>query len=178
LIHISSFIHRNPCKSGAQCKDIDNEKHFQEYEHPSYCPNGGYCQDTSDNHEKAYRHLPLCKYFQKCLEYQKHAKSHCEKFRHYMLQCEFGNYCANFHDRQHIENYKHPFPSPCILTPYHCTLHEQFTMAKDPKSQSDEINYHCLNFAHVCRFGRNCTDKDSLHWEKINSCTSLSLFIW
>ncbi|CAF4696989.1 unnamed protein product [Rotaria sp. Silwood1] len=166
VIHMGSFIHRNPCKSGAQCKDIDNEKHFQEYEHPSYCPSGGYCQDTSDNHEKAYRHLPLCKYFQKCLEYQKHIKTHCEKFRHCNPSCKLGNYCINFHDKQHIENYKHPFPSPCVFTPYHCTLHEQFTMTTNIEKILDEVEQHCLDFAHVCRFGRNCTDKDSLHIEK------------
>ncbi|CAF5082587.1 unnamed protein product, partial [Rotaria magnacalcarata] len=62
---MSSFIHRHPCKFGAQCKDIDNSKHNQEYEHPSFCPNGGDCEDTSDDHEKAYRHLPACDFFQK-----------------------------------------------------------------------------------------------------------------
>ncbi|CAF2973861.1 unnamed protein product [Rotaria sp. Silwood2] len=58
-----------PCHFDVQC--IDNDKHFQEYEHPSYCPNERNCQDTNDDHEKGYRYLPLCKDFQKCLEYQK-----------------------------------------------------------------------------------------------------------
>ncbi|CAF0936731.1 unnamed protein product [Rotaria sordida] len=166
LIHMLSFIHRNPCKYGVQCKDIDNEKHFQEYEHPFYCPNAENCQDTSENHEKAYRHLPLCKYFQKCSEYRKHIKNHCEKFRHCNPSCEYGNHCIRFHDKQHIETYKHPFPQPCPLTPYHCTLDEQFTMTNNINNISYEVDQHCLDFAHVCRFGRNCTDKDSLHWEK------------
>ncbi|CAF4619665.1 unnamed protein product, partial [Rotaria socialis] len=77
-----------------------------------------------------------------------------------------GSYCVNFHDREHIENYKHPFPNPCRFTPYHCSLHEQFILEKNSRSLSDEINQHCLNFAHVCVFGRNCTDNDPLHWEK------------
>ncbi|CAM4967698.1 unnamed protein product [Rotaria socialis] len=68
--------------------------------------------------------------------------------------------------REHIENYKHPFPNPCRFTPYHCSLHEQFILGKNSRSLSDEINQHCLNLAHVCGFGRNCTDKDALHWEK------------
>ncbi|CAF1213086.1 unnamed protein product [Rotaria magnacalcarata] len=165
-IHMSSFIHRHPCKFGAQCKDIDNSKHNQEYEHPSFCPNGSKCEDTGDDHEKAYRHLPACEFFQKCLQYQKHVTSHCEKFRHYMPRCDHGSYCVNFHERQHIENYKHPFPNPCPFTPYHCSFHEQFILEKNPRSLSDEINQHCLNFAHVCGFGRSCTDKDVLHWEK------------
>ncbi|CAF4321970.1 unnamed protein product, partial [Rotaria sordida] len=163
---MSSFIHRNPCKDGAQCKDIDNEKHIQEYEHPSYCPNGKNCQDTSQNHEKAYRHLPLCKYFQKCSEYQKHIKSHCDKFRHCNPSCELGNNCIHFHDKQHIETYKHPFSQPCPLTPYHCALYEQYTTTNTTESISYEVEQHCLDFAHVCRLGRNCPDKDPLHWEK------------
>ncbi|CAF1308780.1 unnamed protein product, partial [Rotaria sordida] len=166
LIHMSSFIHRNPCKDGAQCKDIDNEKHIQEYEHPSYCPNGKNCQDTSQNHEKAYRHLPLCKYFQKCSEYQKHIKSHCDKFRHCNPSCELGNNCIHFHDKQHIETYKHPFSQPCPLTPYHCALYEQYTTTNTTESISYEVEQHCLDFAHVCRLGRNCPDKDPLHLEK------------
>ncbi|CAF4245688.1 unnamed protein product [Rotaria sp. Silwood2] len=166
FIHISSFIHRNPCKYGVQCKDIDNDKHFQEYEHPSYCPNGSYCQDTTDNHEKAYRHLPLCPFFQKCLEYQKHIRTHCEKFRHCHPSCGFGNRCINFHDRQHMEMYKHPFPTACLLTPYHCLLYEQFTMTNNIENISDEVDQHCLNFAHVCQFGQYCNDTDTLHLEK------------
>ncbi|CAF1682331.1 unnamed protein product, partial [Didymodactylos carnosus] len=34
--------------------------HSQEFEHPSYCPKGGDCQDTTNDHEKAYQHLPKC----------------------------------------------------------------------------------------------------------------------
>ncbi|CAF4422869.1 unnamed protein product [Rotaria sp. Silwood2] len=166
IVHRYLLIHRSPCKYGALCKDIDNDKHFQEYEHPSYCPNGGYCQDTSDDHEKAYRHLPLCNSFQKCLEYQKHIKSHCEQYRHCMPRCQYENHCVYFHNKKHYENYQHPFPKPCPFTPYHCRLHEQFIITKNKKLLSHDIHQHCLNFAHVCRFGRNCNDKDSLHWEK------------
>ncbi|CAF1327794.1 unnamed protein product [Rotaria sordida] len=166
LIHMSSFIHRTPCKHGVQCKDIDNKKHSQEYEHPSYCPSGGNCQDTSEDHGRAYRHLPLCNYFQKCLAYKRHDVHHCEKFRHCMPHCNYGSYCVNFHDRQHIEDYKHPFSTPCSLTPYHCEMYETFIMTKDPRKLSDDIQQHYLNFAHVCVFGRNCIDKDPLHWEK------------
>ncbi|CAF3617331.1 unnamed protein product [Rotaria socialis] len=165
-IHMSSFIHLNPCKNGAQCKDIDNTKHNQEYEHPSFCPNRNICSDTSDEHENAYRHLPLCKSFLKCLDYQKHVASHCENFRHCNPSCQDGKYCANFHVKQHIENYKHPFPNPCPFTPYHCSWYEQFISASDNDVISGEIEQHCLDFAHVCVLGRNCANNDSLHWEK------------
>ncbi|CAM4822397.1 unnamed protein product, partial [Rotaria magnacalcarata] len=184
-IHMSSFIHRNPCKNGAQCKDIDNTKHNQEYEHPSFCPNRSNCSDTSDDHENAYRHLPLCKSFLKCLDYQKHVTSHCENFRHCNPSCHDGKYCVNFHVKQHIENYKHPFPNPCPFTPYHCSWYEQFISAGNNDVISGEVEQHCLDFAHVCAFGRNCANNDSLHWEKSihvrrpicslgNECTKLT----
>ena len=166
IVHMSSFIHRNPCKYGVQCRNIDDTKHAQEFEHPSYCPQGGNCQDTSDNHEKAYRHLPLCKHSHKCIEFRKRTKSHCETFRHYMPYCEYGSHCINFHDKKHLEYYKHPFSPPCSFTPYHCALHEELSATKDTEQLSDEIYQHCLEFSHVCRFGENCTNKDPYHLEK------------
>ncbi|CAF1256458.1 unnamed protein product [Didymodactylos carnosus] len=147
-------------------KNIDNEEHYQTYEHPSSCPAGADCQDTSEDHENAYRHLPLCEQFQQCLKYRQHNKNHCEQFRHCHRFCELANSCVNFHDKKHIENYKHPFPLPCSLTPYHCALHEEFKMATDKHSLLDEIQRHCLNFAHVCEFGQDCTEKDPSHWEE------------
>ncbi|CAF3858744.1 unnamed protein product, partial [Rotaria sp. Silwood1] len=166
LVHMSSFIHRNPCKNGTQCKDIDDEKHSREYEHPSCCPNGANCQDTSNNHEQAYRHLPLCENFRKCPQFQKRVKSHCEQFRHCNPSCKLGNKCIYFHNKQHIENYKHPFPSPCPFTPYHCAFYEKFTTIKSNETIPIDIDQHRLDFAHVCHIGQNCTDKDPLHWEK------------
>ncbi|CAF1163722.1 unnamed protein product [Rotaria sordida] len=166
IVHVSSFIHREPCRYGAQCRDIDNKKHTEEYDHPSYCPKGGYCEDTSDNHEKEYRHLPLCKFAHKCVDFQKRIKNHCDIFRHYKPNCEHGKYCVEFHNREHIDNYKHPFPLPCPWTPYHCSLHNQLTQAARNENISHVVHQHCLEYAHVCPFGRTCTDPNSWHWEK------------
>ncbi|CAF4481234.1 unnamed protein product [Rotaria sp. Silwood2] len=165
IVHMFSFIHRYPCRYGAQCKDINNEKHIQEYEHPFYCSNGGYCQDTSSDHEKAYRHLPMCEDSQRCLKYQEHITNHIEKFRHCIPNCEYENSCVHLHEREHYENYKHPFPFPCLITPYRCPLYQQFTMAKEKQHLSSEIRQHCLNFTHVCPLGRNCTNNDPSHLE-------------
>ncbi|CAF4717168.1 unnamed protein product, partial [Rotaria sp. Silwood2] len=65
-----------------------------------------------------------------------------------------------------MEMYKHPFPTACLLTPYHCLLYEQFTMTNNIENISDEVDQHCLNFAHVCQFGQYCNDTDTLHLEK------------
>ena len=166
IVHMSSFIHRNLCKYGVQCRNIDDLKHAQGFEHPSYCPQRGDCQDLSDNHEKAYRHLPSCKYSRKCTEFRKHSKDHCTKFRHCILSCPNGNYCANFHDKKHIDEYQHPFPPPCLLTPYHCPLHDELTQISNTQNLSDKVQQHCLDFSHVCCFGRNCTETNLTHKEK------------
>ena len=166
LIHMTSFIHRNPCEHGAHCKDIDDVKHNQDFEHPSYCPNKGNCEDTSVSHEKAYRHLPLCEHRRKCPQYQKHVEGHCEQFRHCNPSCELGNNCIYFHDRQHIEAHKHPFPYPCPFTPYHCLIYEQFISANNNENIPYEVEQHCLDYAHICQLGRKCTNKNPLHKEK------------
>ncbi|CAF3753117.1 unnamed protein product [Rotaria sp. Silwood1] len=162
IIHMSSFIHRKPCEYGAQCRDIDNKKHAEEFEHPFYCPNKGACQDTSDNHEREYRHLPLCKHAHKCVDFQKHIQPHCNSFRHYMPNCQHGPYCVEFHNKEHMNNYKHPFPTPCPWTPYNCSFSNELTHGK----ASHHARQHCLEYAHVCPFGRSCTTSNSWHWEK------------
>ncbi|CAF3876655.1 unnamed protein product [Rotaria sp. Silwood1] len=165
-VHMISFLHRNQCQDGAECRNIDDKKHTQEFEHPSYCPNGGSCQNMEGDHLKEYRHLPLCKYGQKCIDYQKHVKKHCDECRHCIPRCSYGNYCANFHNKKHINESQHPFAAPCLRTPFHCPSYIAFSEASDIQTLPKDIQQHCLEYAHVCRFGRNCTDNNPLHWEK------------
>ncbi|CAF1459194.1 unnamed protein product [Adineta steineri] len=164
IVHMYSFIHQNICPHGSQCRDIDDRKHAREFEHPSDCPNGSACQDTTDDHEKEYRHLPLCKDAHQCNDYRKHVRAHCDAYRHCKPYCQYGRYCAYFHDGEHFKDYKHPFPLPCPWTPYHCILYDEFTKAPDIKKVPRHILEHCSNFAHVCQFGRNCLEQSSLHW--------------
>jgi uncharacterized protein (TIGR02452 family) len=163
-VHMHSFIHRNRCQYAGECRQIDDQKHTREYEHPSYCPDGGDCHDMKAEHLKGYRHLPLCKDGHKCIDYQKHSGSHCKAFRHCALNCPYGNHCANFHDKKHQDMFEHPFPTPCLFTPFHCELYVNLMDIK--VQQNPDTQQHCLNFAHVCRLGRDCTDKTSLHLEK------------
>ncbi|CAF4269033.1 unnamed protein product, partial [Didymodactylos carnosus] len=130
IVHMNSFIHGNICPHGSQCQDINDKKHAREFEHPSDCPNGSACQNTTDDHERIYRHLPLCKDGYQCDDYRKRIRIHCDAYRHCKPDCQ---YCAYFHNEQHIEEYQHPFPSPCPWTPYHCALYDEFTKASDTK---------------------------------------------
>ncbi|CAM4742999.1 unnamed protein product [Rotaria magnacalcarata] len=166
VVHVTSFIHRQLCRCGGQCSQIDDGKHSQEFEHPIYCPDGGKCQNMKEKHLIEFRHLPLCGKAQKCIEYQKHIEPHCNAYRHCTPQCPYGNQCANFHDKQHMDEFAHPFPTPCPFTPFQCKFHDEFTDDTDNRTCSSSVEQHCLAYAHVCRAGRNCENKNSLHLKK------------
>ncbi|CAF3831627.1 unnamed protein product [Rotaria sp. Silwood1] len=167
VVHMSSFIHSKPCTHGAKCSDIDNKEHARIFEHPSFCPSGGTCQDTSDTHEKEYRHLPLCTHGHRCLNFKKGSQAHCNSFRHYMPACQHGQYCVGFHNKDHMSNYKHSFPTPCPWTPYNCRLHNELTQTSNIGKVSQVTHQHCVDYAHVCPFGRNCNNPNSWHREKL-----------
>ncbi|CAF4828511.1 unnamed protein product, partial [Rotaria sp. Silwood2] len=63
---MASSIQQKQCRYGGQCSNIDDEKHAQDFEHPSYCPDGGHCQNTAQNHEKEYRHVSMCPDLHQC----------------------------------------------------------------------------------------------------------------
>ena len=53
----------------------------------------------------------------------------------------------------------------CPWTPFHCQFHTQFTEARDPHSLPADVQRHCREFVHICRFGRHCTQDSSSHEE-------------
>jgi uncharacterized protein (TIGR02452 family) len=165
-VHMVSFIHRSQCPNGGECPQINDEKHNREFEHPDYCSDGGKCQNQKEEHLKQYRHLPLCGKSHKCMDYRKEVKEHCNKYRHCGIRCPYGNCCAMFHDKKHLDEFQHPFPTPCQRTPFDCPHYIDLTGSKNIQSLSMATQQHCLDFAHVCKFGRNCTDKTPLHWSK------------
>jgi hypothetical protein len=165
-VHMISLIHRQPCQYGGKCRQIDDGKHSQEFEHPIYCPDGGKCQIMKEEHLKEYRHLPLCEKAHKCIEYQKHIETHCNAYRHCIPQCPYGNHCTSFHNKEHMGEFAHPFPTPCPFTPFHCRLYDGLTDDADSRRRLPDVEQHCLNYAHVCRAGRNCKNKTQLHLEK------------
>ncbi|UJR12851.1 hypothetical protein I4U23_017025 [Adineta vaga] len=166
IVHMYSFVHRNQCQYGGECRQIDDDKHCQEYEHPPSCSAGGTCKNTTVIHLREYRHLPLCRHSQNCMDLRKGNEKHCNLFRHCALICSHRNYCADFHDKNHYNELEHSFPPPCPFTPYHCSLHNELIQASATQKPSNEAQKHCLDFSHVCRFGRNCRDSNSLHMDK------------
>ncbi|CAF1026916.1 unnamed protein product [Adineta steineri] len=162
-VHMQSFIHQKQCPDGGECLQIDNEKHKQQFEHPSYCSKGSACQNMDQKHLRDNRHLPLCPESQKCKDFQKNVKPHCNLYRHCALNCPYGGYCIHFHDENHRIELQHPFRTPCPFTPYHCRFHNELMKTSKNHSPSETIRQHCSQFAHVCPFGRNCTDTDPKH---------------
>ena len=166
IIHDRSFIHRKACPQGGNCDKIKDKKHADEFEHPSECPQGAACQNMDDSHLKQFRHKPLCDRGIGCLDYQKRVQKHCEQYRHCQPHCAFGKHCVRFHDKNHIREEKHPFITPCPRTPFHCLYYDQLSEAVNSQGVPKEIQQHCLDYSHVCRFGRNCKNTTPLHQEK------------
>ncbi|CAF0884471.1 unnamed protein product [Adineta ricciae] len=154
---------QSQCRKGGKCDQIGDKNHCREYEHPSFCPDGGRCKKQTEDHLKMYRHLPLCPQSHKCIDYLKEVKEHCDQYRHFAPYCPYGNNCALFHDKSHFEDFQHPFPPPCPHTPFECPMHSALCESKNNRSLSTVIQQHCLNFAHVCKLGRNCLDQTQLH---------------
>ncbi len=166
IVHSTSFIHRNQCRDGGVCQRINDENHNREFEHPDYCPDEGRCQNQKEDHLKQYRHLPLCEKAHKCMEYQKEVASHCNRFRHCAPRCPYGGFCTMFHDKNHLDEFQHPFASPCPRSPFDCPHYIELAGAKDTRSLSMVIQKHCIQYAHVCKNGRNCTNNSALHLSK------------
>ena len=164
-VHMSSFLHRTPCPHGGQCTQTKDSRHMSAHSHPDVCPDQGLCTNMDTKHLVQYRHLPLCDHGLECLDYMKKASEHCRSYRHCSVPCPYGGYCVHFHDQEHINDQTHPFRKPCPLTPFACEDHVKYLqMGKDSSSKTtQDFEKHCLQFSHVCPFGRECHDESDLH---------------
>ncbi|UJR15140.1 hypothetical protein I4U23_002105 [Adineta vaga] len=165
-MHETSSSQGTPCRYGGECPQINDKSHCRDYAHPDYCQDGGHCMNQTEDHLKKYRHLPLCPRASKCIDYLKEVKEHCNRYRHFAPRCPYGNNCALFHDKTHFEDFQHPFPTPCPRTPFDCPLYSALCESKNNQTLPKSTHQHCLSFAHVCKFGRNCTDTTQLHRSK------------
>lgn len=162
--HMLWFRHRQKCFYGGECNLIDSDPiHSAEFEHPIYCRDGGKCENMADEHLKSYRHVPLCRHRRLCTEFNRGSTEHCQNFRHCIPTCRFGAYCIKFHDEKHYKEEKHPFQPPCPFTPFHCRYFTQLSESRNTKSLPIDVQNHCSQFSHVCRFGRDCHEKAEIH---------------
>ncbi|CAF1178661.1 unnamed protein product [Rotaria sordida] len=161
-----SSQHRQKCSYGGECKLIENDScHANDFEHPDFCRDGGRCENMNYEHLKAYRHVPLCQYRRQCLDYNRGTVDHCRNFRHCLSMCRFGHFCVKFHDEKHLSQENHPFHPPCPLTPFHCRQYNSLCDTKNIRTLSIEVQNHCLQYSHVCRYGRQCYETADIHWK-------------
>ncbi|CAF1251272.1 unnamed protein product [Didymodactylos carnosus] len=112
----------------------------------------------------AYQHLPNCPDGFKC-KYRRRDPDHLKPFRHCKSICLYDNCCVNFHDKEHFDNTIHSFRPPCPLTPYNCSKYIEFVQTNNAKEISSEVEDHCLEYSHVCPYGRRCRTTEGNHLE-------------
>ena len=164
------------------CRKQDDQQHMLWFRHdaalspadlapsdkPQYvqwCHYGGQCDNLDTAHLLAYRHVPLCEEGLQCAHWNRQANEHCEKYRHCRPMCHDAHFCNRFHDEKHMAEENHPFPPPCPLTPFQCPQYTALSESSHISSLPDDVQNHCLQYSHVCRFGRRCFQTSELHWE-------------
>ena len=163
-VHMFTFIHIIKCKHGGECTSKD-AAHLTEYDHPNFCKNEYYCNDTSPDHLFAFRHLPACDDGVDCSKYLNHDREHTKSYRHCKSRCPNDNCCVHFHDEKHLKNTIHSFREPCPFTPYNCSKYVEFVQKNRGVRPSKETEEHCLRYSHICPYGRQCRTRDDKHYE-------------
>ncbi|CAF1372368.1 unnamed protein product [Rotaria sordida] len=161
-VHKFTYFHRIKCKHGGECTNTD-QSHLNEFDHPEFCKHNSHCTDVNPEHLHAYRHLPVCPDGITCLEYRKRTSEHINALRHCKTICPDGNCCSNFQNKEHFKNTIHSFLEPCPFTPYNCSKLVQYIHAAG-KSVPPDVETHCLQYSHVCQFGRLCKTTDDEHY--------------
>ncbi|RUS20436.1 hypothetical protein BC938DRAFT_475566 [Jimgerdemannia flammicorona] len=140
----------------------DDTTHTEEFYHPPFC--GKDCKSTawscgailSPILLRKWRWMP---FDGRCTS---PAVSPCSgvRKRHFLsqqggkaakIQCQDGGFCGRYMVMAHMEQYVHPFNTPCRDTPFACT--------------NMDAN-HVANFAHVCKYGATCPHLLDLHHAK------------
>ena len=148
-----------PCRYGGICKELGENRHYREFLHPPLCPftvDSKHCPEIdNDDHKLWFRHRIKCPQGARChltdnslhLNYYEHNKITRDEIR-----CEGASLEEN-----------HSMLERCPFTPFHCPQHTKLSESRDIRTLPSYILNHCREFLHMCRFGRQCDDKSSLH---------------
>ncbi|CAF0972161.1 unnamed protein product [Didymodactylos carnosus] len=159
------FRHRSECKFRGECKLVNTDEiHARELEHPPFCRDREHCKNMNRDHLEDFRHLPLCEGGEQCRDYRIGTPNHCGKYRHCTPMCDGYYFCSLFHNENHMMERNHPFLLPCPFTPFHCQHYTLLSESHNIKSLPASVQNHCLQFSHVCRFGRRCHKPSDVHW--------------
>ena len=163
-IHMSCFIHTIKCKEGGECQNTDAE-HVNDYDHPDFCQNKAHCTNMHPEHLFSYRHLPPCRDGMDCLKCLSHDSDHMKAYRHLKSNCSNDNCCSKFYDEEHLKKTIHSFRDPCPFTPYKCAMFVEFFQRGAHSKVAPDVEKHCLQYSHVCPYGRQCTTKEDKHYQ-------------
>ncbi|CAF1656160.1 unnamed protein product, partial [Adineta ricciae] len=163
-VHLATFMHTKKCEKGGECTSTD-AAHLNDFDHPDFCKDQSHCYNTDPQHLFDYRHLPACQDGIDCPLIWSRDDNHIKAFRHVKLVCPEDNCCSQIHDESHMRKTIHSFREPCPFTPYSCALFVEFFQPGKMKRCSSEAERHCLQFAHLCPYGRQCKTDEDKHYE-------------
>lgn len=163
-VHISTFSHTTKCELGGECTNQDLE-HLNDYDHPGFCKDAHRCNIIVSGHLREFRHLPICPDGTGCLKYLESKEDHVKMYRHCRSICPEDNCCNKFSDPTHMKIASHSFRKACPLTPYNCLLYVEFFQCQDQTRLSPNILKHCLEYSHMCPYGRQCRTNNAHHYQ-------------
>ena len=143
-----------PCYSGGHCRDIENQRHCREYLHPPLCPLTGspkICDD--DNHMLWFRHQA-----KRSNDPDTGRKDY--RGRDYLKQYNNASEDDDVNEKRGANHY--PI---CPWTPFHCRQHSLLVEATNIQGLPGDVQDHCHEFRHICRFGGQCEETSTFHWE-------------
>ncbi|CAF0757815.1 unnamed protein product [Adineta steineri] len=162
-VHMATFMHTRKCDKGGVC-DNEDAAHWNDCYHPDFCKNKSHCIDYTSEHLFSYRHLPACPDGMDCSKYLNHDDDHKKAFRHFKSICPDDNCCSKFYDETHTKKTIHSFREPCPFTPYICAMYVEYFQAGKSKKVQPDIEQHCLQYSHVCPYGRLCRTTEDKHY--------------
>ncbi|CAF1274206.1 unnamed protein product [Adineta steineri] len=123
----------------------------------SPCHYGGQCRDLENNqHCQKYLHPPLCPLMDSSGICQlNNDDDHMILFTHRIKHSNASN----------SRNDDHSLLPVCPWTPFHCRQYILLSESTNIASLSSDVQNHCREFRHICRFGRQCHETSRLHRE-------------
>ncbi|CAF1353937.1 unnamed protein product [Adineta steineri] len=122
--------------------------------------------------------LSPCHYGGQCRDLEN--KQHCQKYLHPPLCplmdssgiCQLDNdddhmilltHRIKHSDESNSRNNNHSLLPVCPWTPFHCRQYISLSESTNTASLSSDVQNHCREFRHICRFGRQCHETSRLH---------------
>ncbi|CAF1391284.1 unnamed protein product [Adineta steineri] len=122
--------------------------------------------------------LSPCHYGGQCRDLEN--KQHCQKYLHPPLCplmdssgiCQLDNdddhmilltHRIKHSDESNSRNNNHSLLPVCPWTPFHCRQYISLSESTNIASLSSDVQNHCREFRHICRFGRQCHETSRLH---------------